>query len=463
MPDFTLQTDLTPPHRGRQTKADTQPSEDTGFAQHLYPEQAAGTPQAALHTRVGVVEKDGVDTLDADRRSARRDSHTALWHLPKGIDPTLGSSRETEMAKTDLSASGEVLKDGAQLVALSGNSQDVSLKVGGHPLEADGARVLPLTQGSASLVPQEHRSAAGASGGPDQGVAVEMPQVSETRKIQNAQSETVFRSAESHIPVAPLALRPDTAQGVARLSPAAPALAVLNAFVPEPRKLQSLPDQRSFERVARDRSGNMVPVQGPQPALPGTVAATAPATIGTKPIAQPASALLVPEVPEPWHNAPLRERDAIGLATPHATNQVAHSGSQNFAAPTTPPSPTAQIAQMLAQTKGDVFEITLSPEELGRVRIHLQQSEIGLQVLIATERPETLDFLRKNIAALSRDLSDLGFAGARFEFEQGHQDGQHNGRSSDADLPAQIMPVLGTDVPPSLSPQTQTNGLDLRF
>lgn len=463
MPDFTLQTDLTPPHRGRLTRADPQPSEDTGFAQHLYPEQAVGTEQAALHTLVGAVEEDGAGTLAADRRSARMDSHTALWHLPKGIDPTVGSLGETETAKTGLSASGEVLKDGAQPVALPGSSQDASPKVGGQPPEAEGARVLPLTQGSAGLVPQENRSAAGASGGPDQGVALEMPPVSETGKIQNARSEPDFRSAESHMPAAPLVPRPDTAQGASRLTPAAPALAVPNAFVPEPRKLQSPPDQRSFARVARGRPGDMAPVQASQPALPGNVATTAPAIIGTKPIAQPASALLVPEMHEPWRDPPLRERDAIGFATPPATNSVGPSGSQNFAAPTPPPSPTAQIAQMLAQTKGDVFEITLSPEELGRVRIHLQQSEIGLQVLIATERPETLDFLRKNIAALSRDLSDLGFAGARFEFEQGHQDGQHDRRSSDADLPVQIMPALGADGPPRLSPQTQTNGLDLRF
>lgn len=323
MPDFTLQTDLTPPHRGRQRSADTQPSEDTGFAQYLYPEQAVGTEQAALHTLVGAVEKDGAGTLAAERRSARMGSHTALWHLPKGIDPTVGSSRETETAKTGLSASGEVLKDGAPPVALPGSSQDASPKVGGPPLEAEGARVLSLSQGSAGLVPQENRSAAGASGGPDQGVAVEMSPGSDTGKIQNARSETVFRSAESNMPAAPLAPRPDTVQGASRMSPAAPALAVQNAFVPEPRKLQSLPDQRSFVRVARGRSGDMVPVQAPQPALPGSVAATAPATIGAKPIAQPASALLVSEMPEPWRDPPLRERDAIGLATLPATNQVA--------------------------------------------------------------------------------------------------------------------------------------------
>ena len=67
-----------------------------------------------------------------------------------------------------------------------------------------------------------------------------------------------------------------------------------------------------------------------------------------------------------------------------------------------------QIAQAFAQASGERFDVQLSPEELGRVRIQLQPSEAGLHVVITTERPETLDFLRKNIAQLSRELSDLG-------------------------------------------------------
>jgi hypothetical protein len=87
-----------------------------------------------------------------------------------------------------------------------------------------------------------------------------------------------------------------------------------------------------------------------------------------------------------------------------------------------------QIALRVAQAaeagpggaRGTV-ELSLSPEELGRVRLRLHPSEAGLNVTIIAERPETLDLMRRNIDLLARDFLDIGYDGAQFDFAQGGQ------------------------------------------
>lgn len=70
-----------------------------------------------------------------------------------------------------------------------------------------------------------------------------------------------------------------------------------------------------------------------------------------------------------------------------------------------------------AQTlKDQPIELVLKPEELGRVRLHLNASESAMGVIIAVERPETLDLLRRNIDQLADQLSDIGYDSLSFEF-----------------------------------------------
>lgn len=123
-----------------------------------------------------------------------------------------------------------------------------------------------------------------------------------------------------------------------------------------------------------------------------------------------------------------------------------------------------QVAQAISNATHDSFDIVLAPEELGRVRIYLQPSDTGLQVVIATERPETLELLRKNIASLARALSDLGHESTSFQFEQqgrgegqGHFVARQEGRAAGAvsEQAEELMPVT--------SQQTLTTGMDLRF
>lgn len=138
------------------------------------------------------------------------------------------------------------------------------------------------------------------------------------------------------------------------------------------------------------------------------------------------------------------------------------SAPPQIAAPGQPP--VVQVAHAIANASADRFEIILSPEELGRVRIQLHQSESGLQVLIATERPETLDLFRKNISLLTRALSDLGHNAASFQFgERGQNKDRQNFVTGHARSTAERMVSENLTEGSVASRRPGVNGMDLRF
>lgn len=122
-----------------------------------------------------------------------------------------------------------------------------------------------------------------------------------------------------------------------------------------------------------------------------------------------------------------------------------------------------QIAQAIFVSPNDRFEIFLSPEELGRVRIHMHQSEVGLQVMVSTERSETMDLLRKNISLLSRSLSDLGYGSPSFQFDDQGRDNKSANRHFDTISTSDGLPLSASDVQPPQNATMGTRGLDLRF
>lgn len=84
----------------------------------------------------------------------------------------------------------------------------------------------------------------------------------------------------------------------------------------------------------------------------------------------------------------------------------------------------AQIADVARQLPDGPIEISLSPEELGKVKLTFQVSENGaMNVVVAAERPETLEFMRRNIDSLLAEFSDLGYEGSSFQFQQDDQSG----------------------------------------
>ncbi len=79
----------------------------------------------------------------------------------------------------------------------------------------------------------------------------------------------------------------------------------------------------------------------------------------------------------------------------------------------------AQIGDAARGSTEGTIEVRLSPEELGRVRLSMIQTEFGLTVTIVAERAETLELIRRNTELFAQDLRNLGHQNIAFSFDQG--------------------------------------------
>lgn len=81
-----------------------------------------------------------------------------------------------------------------------------------------------------------------------------------------------------------------------------------------------------------------------------------------------------------------------------------------------------QIAQAAAGAERAV-EITLDPVELGTVRLTLQQSESGINVLNSAERPETIELMRRHASSLEEEFREIGYQDVEFSFSEHKKEG----------------------------------------
>ena len=85
-------------------------------------------------------------------------------------------------------------------------------------------------------------------------------------------------------------------------------------------------------------------------------------------------------------------------------------------------SASAQAVEVWARQPGKPVEISLNPEELGQVRMTLSTSDTGVTVMITSERPETLDLMRRHIDQLAQELLRLGYENTAFQFGADNSD-----------------------------------------
>ncbi len=90
---------------------------------------------------------------------------------------------------------------------------------------------------------------------------------------------------------------------------------------------------------------------------------------------------------------------------------------------------TRQLAEVVQHMPSRPVEITLSPEELGRVRLSVSTSETGVVVNVLAERPETLDLLRRHVDQLSQEFQHLGYKDIAFSFAGAETDADNDGES----------------------------------
>lgn len=94
-----------------------------------------------------------------------------------------------------------------------------------------------------------------------------------------------------------------------------------------------------------------------------------------------------------------------------------------------------QMADALIKAQNNKVEIALNPEELGRVRLALSTTDTGILVVIAAERAETLDLMRRHIDQLADEFRNLGYDDIGFEFTGGgtQKDFENDPAQTDSD------------------------------
>lgn len=93
-----------------------------------------------------------------------------------------------------------------------------------------------------------------------------------------------------------------------------------------------------------------------------------------------------------------------------------------------------QLADVAHRFPGRPVEITLNPEELGRVRMTLTASDTAVTVNLFAERGETAELLRRNIETLAQEFRAIGYSDVAFEFGGGQSgDADRDGRNANGD------------------------------
>lgn len=116
--------------------------------------------------------------------------------------------------------------------------------------------------------------------------------------------------------------------------------------------------------------------------------------------------------------------------------QQAHPASTMLARAEIAPHIARQLVEVMSQAAHRPTEIALSPEELGRVRMSVAAEDGKITVSILTERPETLDLMRRHIDQLGQSFRSMGYDQVSFSFGQGAHTGDQSGSNPSASSPS---------------------------
>lgn len=131
-----------------------------------------------------------------------------------------------------------------------------------------------------------------------------------------------------------------------------------------------------------------------------------------------------------------------------------------------------EMARHVAQQLADVarhmpdrpIELSLNPEELGRVRMTFTLTDGGINVAVMTERGETMDLLRRNIETLAQEFRELGHKDVKFNFSSNNQESsQQNGAGDDVEITSETELSEKDQIEPARISLDQSSGLDIRL
>ena len=86
------------------------------------------------------------------------------------------------------------------------------------------------------------------------------------------------------------------------------------------------------------------------------------------------------------------------------------------------PQISAKIVEAVPAAADGPIEIILDPEGLGKLRMQITRSEAGWTLHVAIERPETLEFMRRHLETLQKDLVSVGYEALSLQLGGGQND-----------------------------------------
>jgi len=150
-----------------------------------------------------------------------------------------------------------------------------------------------------------------------------------------------------------------------------------------------------------------------------------------------------------------------------ATADTARTNAANPTLPHRPdlgPRVAEQVMQVARAMPDGPVEITLSPEELGRVRMQVTSVEQSVTLAITADRPETLDLLRRHIDQLVQDYKAMGYSDVSFAFSSGAGhggDGTDDQTGNGDQNPAR--PEISVTDDANTAPTVAVDGVDIRL
>lgn len=134
-------------------------------------------------------------------------------------------------------------------------------------------------------------------------------------------------------------------------------------------------------------------------------------------------------------------------------NERAAASSQNTILQTVPRAELGnaviqQLSALVQRNGAGTYDIALNPPELGSVRISLEAADGTMVVSIQSERPETMDLIRRHVDQLERQLLQLGYDTLDFSFGQSDGDDTDQQSGSSAALDLEADPDTGQQISP---------------
>ena len=129
------------------------------------------------------------------------------------------------------------------------------------------------------------------------------------------------------------------------------------------------------------------------------------------------------------------------------------------------PQVAAQLAAVLVRNASSVTELALAPEELGRVKLRMEQDTANpdrMVIMISVDRPETLDLFRRHSSELADAIRNAGYSGADIGFDQSGGEGASGQRREPSSL-ASAASFDDLDQPQVTQMRSVGASLDLRL